>query len=110
MGPEPTMATVPPCCTFPLRTPHSRPVGRISLSMTKAFSSSPSGIWCKLESAFGILTYSACVPSTVLPSIQPPVVQCEVMPLRQYSHVPHAEMQDTSTRSPCSKLLTPSPI
>ena len=48
----------------------------------------------------GMRTYSACVPSIVLPRIQPPVVQCEYMPLRQYSHLPQAVMQDISTRSP----------
>ena len=40
------------------------------------------------------------VPSIVLPRIQPPVVQCEYMPRRQYSHLPQAEMHETRTWSP----------
>ena len=39
-------------------------------------------------------TYSAWVPSIVLPRIQPPVVQWEYMPRRQYSHLPQDEMQE----------------
>ena len=44
IGPAPTMASVAPGSTLPLRTPHSNPVGRMSLSMTRASSSAPSGI------------------------------------------------------------------
>ena len=54
-------------------------------------------------------TYSACVPSISLPRIQPPVVQWEYMPLRQYSHLPQAVMQEISTRSPGWKAVTPTP-
>ncbi len=43
-GPEPTMATVEPGATLPFRTPHSKPVGRMSLSITRASSSAPAGI------------------------------------------------------------------
>ena len=42
--PEPTIATVEPGATLPFSTPHSKPVGRMSLSMTSASSSAPSGI------------------------------------------------------------------
>ena len=44
IGPEPTIATVDAIWTLPLRTPHSKPVGRMSLSMTSASSSLPGGI------------------------------------------------------------------
>ena len=60
-------------------------------------------------SACGMRTYSACVPSIALPRIQPPVVQCEYMPLRQYSHLPQDEMQEISTWSPGLKVVTPAP-
>ena len=60
-------------------------------------------------SACGVRTYSACVPSISLPRIQPPVVQWENMPLRQYSHLPQDEMQEISTRSPGLKAVTPAP-
>ncbi len=63
-------------------------------------------------------TYSACVPSILLPRIQPPVAQCEYMPRRHASHLPHDEMHEISTRSPgpnadtaaptCSTTPTPS--
>jgi len=45
----------------------------------------------------GVRTYSACVPSISLPGIQPPVVQCESFPRRQYPHLPQAEMQEMRT-------------
>ncbi len=44
MGPEPTMATVEPGWTLPFSTPHSKPVGRMSLSITSASSSAPAGM------------------------------------------------------------------
>ena len=72
-GPAPTMATVSPGLTCPLRTPHSKPVGRMSLSMASASSSAPGGQhdrgWCRRG---GSRTYSAWVPSIRLPRIQPP--------------------------------------
>jgi hypothetical protein len=40
------------------------------------------------------------VPSILLPRMQPPVVQCEYMSFRQYTHLPQALMQEISTRSP----------
>ncbi len=109
IGPEPTMATVEPGWTFPLSTPHSKPVGRMSLNMTNASSSAPSGIGYRLVSACGIRTNSAWVPSIVLPRIQPPVVQWEYMPLRQYSQRPQALMQEISTLSPGLNVTTPGP-
>src|SRR4030088_3125803 len=42
-------------------------------------------------------TYSACVPSMVLPRIHPPLTQCEYIPFRQYSHFPHALMHEMRT-------------
>ena len=51
-------------------------------------------------------TNSAWVPSIVLPRIQPPVVQWEYMPLRQYSHLPQALTQEISTRSPALNAVT----
>ena len=91
------MATVDPGWTLPFSTPHSKPVGRMSLSMTSASSSAPSGIGCRLVSACGMRTNSACVPSMRLPKIQPPVVQCEYMPLRQGSQRPQALMHEINT-------------
>jgi hypothetical protein len=41
--------------------------------------------------------------------IQPPVVQWEYMPRRQYSHVPQDVMQEISTWSPGWKAVTPTP-
>ncbi len=61
--PHAAIATVLPGTTLPLRTPHSKPVGKISLSITRASSSTPSGMRYRLVSACGIRTYSACVPS-----------------------------------------------
>jgi hypothetical protein len=55
-------------------------------------------------------TYSACVPSIVWPSTQPPLRQCEYMPLLQESQVPQAVMHETSTRSPGSKPRTAEPV
>src|ERR1700680_1220686 len=55
------MATVLPGCTFPFSTPHSKPVGRMSDSMTSASSSAPAGMGYRLVSAWGKNTYSACV-------------------------------------------------
>ncbi len=109
MGPEPTIATLDPGATLPLSTPHSKPVGRMSLSITKASSSAPAGMGWRLVSACGMRTYSACVPSMVLPRIQPPVVQCEVMPLRHGSQRPQALMHEMSTWSPGLKVLTAAP-
>jgi hypothetical protein len=54
-------------------------------------------------------TNSAWVPSMLLPRIQPPVVQCEYMPLRQNSQRPQALMQEIRTRSPGLKVVTPAP-
>src|SRR3981189_1928623 len=44
IGPAPTIATVEPGFTFPLSSPHSKPVGRMSLSMTSASSSAAAGM------------------------------------------------------------------
>ncbi|MCS3453925.1 repressor LexA [Bradyrhizobium elkanii USDA 61] len=63
------MATAEPGEILPLSTPHSNPVGRMSLSMTKASSSTPSGKWGRLVSACGVRTYSAFVSSILLPRI-----------------------------------------
>src|SRR6185312_5222669 len=54
-------------------------------------------------------TYSACVPSTRWPNIQPPSSQCEYMPFLQYSHLPQEVMQDINTWSPFLKLPTAFP-
>src|SRR5215471_16603269 len=54
-------------------------------------------------------TYSAWVPSISLPRIQPPLVQCEYIPLRQYSHLPQEEMQEIRTWSPGRNWVTPEP-
>ena len=43
------------------------------------------------------LKESAWVPSIVFPSIQPPVMQWEYMPFRQYSHLPQEEIQEIRT-------------
>ena len=72
----------------------------MSLSITSASSSAPAGKGYRLVSACGVRTYSACVPSMVLPRIQPPVAQCEYIPLRHKSQMPHALTQEISTRSP----------
>ena len=49
-------------------------------------------------SANGIRTYSAWVPSMVLPRIQPPPLsQCEYMPFLQDGHFPHELMQEMRT-------------
>ena len=72
----------------------------MSLSITSASSSTSAGTWYRLVSACGVRTYSAWVPSIVLPRIQPPVRQCEYMPRRHRSQIPHALMQEISTRSP----------
>src|SRR5512133_2458591 len=56
-------------------------------------------------------TYSACVPSIVLPRIQPPpVAQCEYIPFLQGSHFPHDEMQEMRTRSPFLNVDTAGPV
>lgn len=39
----------------------------------------------------------------------PPVLQCEYMPLRQYSQVAHEQIQEIRTRSPFLNPLTESP-
>src|SRR5664280_3390262 len=94
-------ATVSPGLIWPFRTPHSKPVGRMSLSITSASSSDPLGTWYKLVSANGIRTCSACVPSMRLPRIHPPpFAQCEYLPFLQASHVPHDVMHEINTRSP----------
>ena len=54
----------------------------------------------------GMRTNSAWVPSIVLPRIQPPVVQCEYICLRQYSHLPQALTQEIRTRSPALNAVT----
>src|SRR5580658_3258332 len=54
-------------------------------------------------------TNSACVPSIVLPRIQPPVVQCEYICLRQYSHLPQALTQEITTWSPALNAVTADP-
>src|SRR5665647_649328 len=54
-------------------------------------------------------TNSACVPSMVLPRIQPPVVQWEYICLRQYSHLPQALTQEISTWSPALNAVTAGP-
>ncbi len=69
----------------------------MSLSITSDASSSPAGTRYKLVSACAMRTYSACVPLIVCPSNQPPVLQCEYMPRRQYSHLPQLLMQEIST-------------
>ena len=51
-------------------------------------------------SACGIRTNSACVPSMVLPRIQPPSRQCEYMPFLQKSHFPQDVTQEMITVSP----------
>jgi hypothetical protein len=43
IGPAPTMATMLPSSTFALSTPHSKPVGTISLNMTSDSSSAGIG-------------------------------------------------------------------
>ncbi len=103
------MATLEPGATLPFSTPHSKPVGRMSLSMTSASSSAPAGIGYRLVSACGMRTYSACVPSMLLPRIQPPVAQCEYMPLRHGSQRPHELMHEISTWSPGLKVVTAAP-
>ena len=45
----------------------------------------------------------------VLPRIQPPVVQWENIPLRQYSHLPQALTQEISTLSPTLNAVTAGP-
>ena len=82
MGPAPIIATVEPRCILPFSTPHSKPVGRISLKRTRASSSVSAGMGKRLVSAWGIRTNSAWVPS-IWPSIQPPLLQCEYIPRRQ---------------------------
>ena len=64
-------ATTSPGSTRPLRTPISKPVGKMSESMTAASSLTPSGILCREFSAKGTRTYSAWVPSMRWPKIQP---------------------------------------
>ncbi|KAG9796052.1 P-loop containing nucleoside triphosphate hydrolase protein, partial [Aureobasidium melanogenum] len=81
-GPAPTMATVDPGCTFPFNTPHSRPVGKMSESITSPFSSTPAGTACSPLSASGIRT------------IQPPFTQWLYMARRQYDAVSFFEARD----------------
>ena len=64
-------ATTLPGWTRPLRTPISKPMGKMSESMTAASSLTPSGILCREFSAKGTRTYSAWVPSMRWPKIQP---------------------------------------
>jgi hypothetical protein len=45
----------------------------------------------------------------VLPSIQPPPVQCEYICLRQYMHLPKDMMHEMNTRSPRLKVVTDEP-
>src|SRR5690554_1840802 len=54
-------------------------------------------------------TYSAWVPSTRCPRIQPPSSQWEYICCLQYSHLPQEVTQEMMTLSPFLKLLTPSP-
>ena len=70
-GPAPTTATTSPGLIRPLRTPISKPVGRMSESITAASSLTPSGSLCSESSANGTRTYSAWVPSIRWPKIQP---------------------------------------
>src|SRR6187200_3336639 len=109
MGPEPTIATVEPGATLPFKTPHSKPVGRISLNITSASSSAPAGIGYRLVSACGVRTYSACVPSISLPRIHAPVLQWEYMPRLQFSHFPQEDTHEIRTRSPGRNAVTPAP-
>ena len=62
-GPTPTTATTSPGLVRPLRTPISKPVGRMSESITAASSLTPLGSLWSEPSASGTRTYSACVPS-----------------------------------------------
>ena len=78
----------------------------MSLSITSASSSASAGRWYRLVSACGVRTYSAWVPSMVLPRIHPPVRQCEYIPLRHASHFPHALMHEMSTLSPARNVDT----
>src|SRR5678815_973152 len=103
------MATVSPGLICPLSTPHSKPVGNISLNITIASSSTLSGMGYRLLSAKGILTYSAWVPSIRCPSIHPPLTQCEYIPFLQYSHLPQDEMHEIRTLSPFLKFVTAVP-
>ena len=54
----------------------------------------------------GMRTYSACVPSMVLPRIHPPSRQWEYICLRQKSHFAQAVTQEMSTLSPLRKVET----
>ena len=62
-GPAPTTATTSPGATRPLRTPISKPVGRMSESVRPASSLTPPGSLYSELSANGVRTYSAWVPS-----------------------------------------------
>ena len=81
----------------------------MSLSITSASSSAPAGIPYRLMSACGMRTYSACVPSMLLPRIQPPVLQCEYIWRRQLAHLPQALTHEISTGSPALKAVTAEP-
>src|SRR5438874_3871969 len=54
-------------------------------------------------------TYSAWVPSMILPRIQPPLWQWEYMPFLHASHLPHEVMQEMRTRSRALKPETADP-
>ena len=60
-------------------------------------------------SACGMRTYSACVPSIMLPRIQPPLRQCEYIRFLQKSQLPHAVMHEMMTLSPTRNSETPAP-
>ena len=61
-------------------------------------------------SACGMRTYSAWVPSMVLPRIQPPSLQCEYIPRLQGAHRPQEVMHEMRTVSPLRMPVTADPI
>ena len=77
--------------------------------ITRASSSPSTGKQYRLPSACGMRTYSAWVPSRVLPKIQPPCRQWEYIPRLQKSHFKQAVTHEMITLSPMWNSETPVP-
>ncbi len=111
IGPWPKIATSSPRPTRPFSTAAKPPEATPPRSRTCS-SVKVSGIGTRLACAKGIRTNSACAPSIVLPSRQPPRCpwQCAACPFRQLSHWPQGVVDPNNTRCPGSypKMSSPS--
>src|ERR1700687_3917136 len=96
IGPAPTIATVSPGLTPPLRTPTSNEVGRMSDRKRTCSSVSPDGTLYRELSANGTRAYSAWRPLIRWPKIQPPPpVHWPYRASLQNRQLPHEVMQET---------------